>query len=94
MEFWIPSNQQNQQSSTLHYINAISNATFSDLWCISKYMLYEIQTTGLSRKLATQKVRYDQQRKSAAQITATLGIISQMAPREFKVRTTTDEFNV
>ena len=61
-------------------------------------MLYEIQTTGLLRKLATQKVGYDQQRKStaAAQITATLGIISLMAPREFKIilRTTTDEFTV
>jgi len=31
---------------------------------------------------------------AVAQITATLGIISQMVPREFKVRTTTDEFNV
>ena len=64
----------------------------------NKYMLYEIQPTGPARRLATQKVGYDQQGKStaAAQIAATLGIISQMAPREFNVvlRTTTDEFNV
>ena len=61
-------------------------------------MLYGLQPTGPARRLATQKVGYDQQGKStaAAQIAATLGIISQMAPREFNVvlRTTTDEFNV
>ena len=39
-------------------------------------MLYEIQPTGPARRLATQKVGYDQQRKltAAAQIVATLGI--------------------
>ena len=61
-------------------------------------MLYEIQPTGPARRLATQKVGYDQQGKStaAAQIAETLSIISQMAPREFNVvlRTTTDEFNI
>ena len=61
-------------------------------------MLYEIQPTGPACRLATQKVGYDQQRKltAAAQIAATLSIISQMVPREFNVilRTTTDEFNV
>ena len=42
-------------------------------------MLYEIQPTGPARRLATQKVGYDQQGKStaAAQIAATLSIISQ-----------------
>ena len=61
-------------------------------------MLYEIQPTGPARRLATQKVGYDQQGKSTAtaQIAATLSIISQMEPREFNVvlRTTSDEFNV
>ena len=60
-------------------------------------MLHEIQPTGPARRLATQKVGYDQQIKStaAAQIAATLSIISQMTPGEFNVilGTTTDEFN-
>ena len=61
-------------------------------------MLYEIQPTGPAHRLATQKVGYDQQSKStaAAKIAETLGIISQMAPREFDVilRKTADKFNV
>ena len=60
-------------------------------------MLHKLQPTGPACRLATQKVGYDLQGEStaAAQIAATLGIISQMAPRKFNVvLRTTDEFNV
>ena len=85
---------------TLHYINVISNAIYTAVTSCGA----STNTRNTANRPSTQdsykegRVR-DQQRKStaAAQIAATLGMISQMAPREFKqyiLRTTTDEFNV
>ena len=61
------------------------------------YMLHEIQSIGPARRLATQQVGYDQTKKinrGGANYSHTYDIIPVLAPNEFNIRTTTDEFNV